>query len=344
MGRPHALMRVGFPYLKTIGMRRSIPTPLDVAFGKEGRIYVLCRNYSVKPLKVLTIDDESLYDVGPRLWLSSSGMPTPDELLWPCAVVVDSQENLYISDEGCHTISVCSKDDEDLGTWGEYGSGDGQLNRPSGLAVDSEDNLYVVDTLNHRVQKFTKDGKFLMKWGRLGAGEGEFNMPWGISIDEISNVYVGDWRNDRVQKFSADGEFILAFGKSGSGDGEFNRPAGVAVDMDGDIYVADWGNRRVQLFNHEGRYIQRFLGDATLSRSTVDYMMLNKKPLRLLEMGSVDGRKPFDPPRSVRVDEQGRMFVPDVNSYRVQVYQKEVVRLGPDAIAPPLRAATLMLA
>ena len=342
MGRPHALMRAGFPYLKTIGMRRSIPTPLDVAFGKEGRIYVLCRNYSVKPLKVLTIDDESLYDLGPRLWLSTSNRPTPGELLWPVAVVVDSQENLYISDEACHTISVCSMEDEDLGEWGEYGDGDGQLNRPSGLAFDSEDNLYVVDTLNHRVQKFTKDGRFLMNWGRLGDREGEFNMPWGIAIDELGDIYVSDWRNDRIQKFTADAEFIFAFGKSGSGDGELNRPAGVAVDMDGDIYVADWGNRRVQLFNDEGRYIQKFLGDATLSKSTVDYMMLNKKSLRLLDTASVDERKLLDPPGSVRVDEHGRMFVPDVSSYRVQIYQKQVVRLQPDDLAAPVRAASLM--
>ena len=342
MGRPHALMRTGFPYVKTVGMRRSIPTPLDVAFGKEGRIYVLCRNYDVKPLKVLTIDDESLYNVGPRLWQSVSSLPTPGEILWPVAVVVDSQENLYISDEACHTISVCSMDDEDLGTWGEFGDGDGQINRPSGLAIDSEDNLFVVDTMNHRVQKFTRDGRFLMNWGSLGDGEGEFNMPWGITIDELGDIYVSDWRNDRIQKFTADAEFIFAFGKSGSEDGELNRPAGVAVDMDGDIYVADWGNRRVQLFNHEGRYIQKFLGDATMSKSTVDYMMLNKKSIRLLDTGNVDERKLLDPPRSVRVDDQGRMFIPDVDSYRVQIYQKQVVRLGPDDLAPPVRAATLM--
>ena len=342
MARPHALMRIGFPYLKTIGARRQNPYPVDVAFGKEGRIYVVCANDGRKPFTVLSVDDDSAYDFGPSSWRGTSSTPKPGELLWPCAVVVDSKENLYLSDEGSHTISVCSKEGEDLGIWGEYGEGEGQLNRPSGLAVDSQDNLFVVDTLNHRVQKFTGDGRFLLSWGRFGEGECEFNMPWGIAIDELDDVYVSDWRNDRIQKLTSDGQFIFAFGKSGSGDGEFDRPAGVAVDMDGDIYVADWGNRRVQLFDQNGRYIQTFLGDATLSGANISYLLLNKVPLRILESGSVGERKLFDPPRSVRVDDQGRMFVVDAASRRVQIYQKQVVRLEPDDLAPPLRAVTLM--
>ena len=82
------------------------------------------------------------------------------------------------------------------------------------------------------------------------------------------------------------------------------------MDVDGDIYVADAGNDRVQLFNQEGRFVQKFVGDATLSKSARAYMLSNPMFLRLRDMASIDAQKYFRRPRSVRVDEKGQMFVP----------------------------------
>ena len=183
-----------------------------------------------------------------------------------------------------------------------------------------------------------------MGWGSYGDGDGELNMPWGIAVDELGDVYVADWRNDRIQKFTADGEFIFKFGRSGSGNGELNRPAGIAVDMHGDIYVADTENDRVQLFNPKGRYVEKFIGDATLSVMARDYMLTNATPNRLREMSDLEPQKRFRNPRSVRVDGQGRMYVPDFGSFRVQVYQKEAVPLEPHQISDPLRSPSLKTA
>ena len=335
MGRPYGLLRAGFPYLKTIGMRRVTNFPIDVGLGKEGRVYVLCRSRQAAMVSRITWDDD---DLGP---ISSLG--TDDgQLQWPVAVIVDRDENLYVSDEALHRITALSRDGEFLGKWGELGDGDGKLNRPSGIAFDAEENVYVVDTLNHRVQKFTKDGKYILKWGSYGVEDGQFDMPWGTTVDELGDVYVVDWRNDRVQKFTADGEFIFKFGGSGSGDGEFNRPTGVAVDRDGDIYVADCGNNRVELFDATGRFVEEFIGDATLSKSARAYMMTNAKPNRIREMSKLEPQKRLRRPKSVRVDDQGHMYVPDYVSFRVQVYQKEAIPLDPHQILPPLRSPTLM--
>jgi len=335
MARPYGLLRAGFPYLKTIGMRRVTNFPVDVAFGGEGRVYVLCRSQQAVEISRINWDDD---DLGPI-----SGRGTDDgQFQWPVTLIVDRDENLYVSDEALHRITTLSRDGEFLAKWGEFGDGDGQLNRPSGIAFDSEENVYIVDTLNHRVQKFTKDGKFILKWGKHGNGDGEFNMPWGITVDELGDVYVVDWRNDRVQKLTAEGEFISKIGSSGSGDGEFNRPTGVAVDSDGDIYVADCGNNRVQLFDANGRYVDKFIGDATLSKSARAYMMTNAKPNRIREMAKLEPQKRLRSPKSVRVDDQGHMYVPDHVSFRVQVYRKEAIPLEPHQILPPLRSPTLM--
>lgn len=334
MERPYALLRAGFPYVKTLGMRRVTNFPWDLAIGRDDTLYVLCRSGGAAQIARITQEDENLGPIG--------GYGTDDgKFQLPGALILDRDENLFISDEMQHRITVLNKQGEFLTKWGEPGDGPGQLNRPCGIAFDAEENLYVVDTMNHRIQKFTRDGRFLLAWGRQGTAEGELNMPWGIAVDEEGAVYVADWRNDRIQKFSADGQFLLAFGQSGSGDGELNRPAGVAVDHDGDIYVADTGNNRVQLFNREGRYVEKFIGDATLSKSARAYMLTNARPNRLREMANLEPQKRLRSPKSVRVDGQGRMFIPDYWSYRVQVYQKEAIPLGPDLIVPPLRSPSL---
>jgi DNA-binding beta-propeller fold protein YncE len=337
MARPHALLRAGFPYLKTLGMRRVTSNPVDVAIGGDNRLYVLCRSTIQTEIRRYTFEDD---DLGPV-----SGPGTAEgKLLWPAALIVDREENLYVSDEACHRVSAFSRDGELLRCWGEHGRGDGQLDRPSGLAFDPDGNIYVSDTMNHRIQRFTSEGRFLAKWGVYGDGDGELNMPWGLHVDEQGDVYVADWRNDRIQKFTPDGELILSFGASGSGDGQFNRPSGVASDPDGDIYVADWGNDRVQLFSHEGRYVDKFIGDATLSRSARQYVLANALTLRLRETARLEPQKRLRGPISVRVDSNGRMYIPDYGSHRIQVYQKESYPLKPDQLSDVPRSPTLLTA
>jgi DNA-binding beta-propeller fold protein YncE len=335
MGRPYGLLRAGFPYVKTVGMRRVTNFPADLAIGQDGTLYVLCRSAGTAQIARVSYEDDNLGPIG--------GYGSDDgKFQLPGAIILDRDENLFVSDEGLDRITVLDKDGNFLEKWGEHGEAVGKLNRPSGIAFDLEGNLYVADTMNHRIQKFTRDGSFLLAWGEFGSTPGQLNLPWGITVDELGDVYVADWRNDRVQKFSGDGELRLVIGRTGAGDGEFNRPSGVAVDSDGDIYVADAGNNRVHLFNAEGRYVDKFIGDATLSKSGRQYMLTNARPNRLREMASLEPQKRLRDPRSVRVDAQGRMYVADYGSYRVQIYQKEAIALEPDQISPPMRSPSLL--
>ncbi len=334
MGRPYGLLRAGFPFHKTLGMRRLTNYPIDLAFGQEDRLYILCRSEGTALIRKYSAEDEDLGSIGIY-------GEEPGQVTWPVTILADADENLYLSDETLHRVTIIDNEGELIDSWGEAGSGPGQLNGPSGMDFDAEGNLYVVDSLNHRVQKFTREGGFLGGWGSYGCGEGEFNMPWGIAVDEVGDVYVADWRNDRIQKFSAGGEFLMAFGESGCGDGQFNRPSGIDVDLHGDIYVVDRGNDRVQLFNEEGRYVQQFAGDATLSKAAISYMMTNAYPNRLRDMAKLEVQKLLRWPQSVVVSEDGLMYVPDTGSYRVQVYRKEAVELNELQFAPPRRAPAL---
>ena len=248
--RPFGLLRVGFKYEKTLGMRRLTNTPIAVVLWEEGDLLILCRGEGLCFVRRLSFDDE---DKG-AFNLTGGGGPVGGgfnvdvPFVWPAAMIKDSRGRLWISDEGRDTISAITAEGEVKIQWGASGSKQGELNRPSGIAIDADGNLVVADAWNHRVQKFTEDGAFIAEWGGYGQGPGEFDMPWGICVDEEGFTYVCDWRNDRVQKLDPDGSHVMTIGESGSDDGQFNRPTGVTVDRDGDIYVADWANHRVQMF------------------------------------------------------------------------------------------------
>ena len=329
MPKAHALLRAGFPYLRTVGMRRVTSYPTDLALGDDDVLFVVCRTEAASHVRRLSQDDEDLGAINA-------------DFLWPSCIVRGPDGNFYVSDEGKHAIAVVTPEGEVVRTWGEHGSAPGQLDRPSGLAFDGEGQLLVADTGNHRIQRFTPEGRHLGGWGSHGSEPGEFDMPWGLTVDEEGDIYVADWRNDRVQKLTAAGEPLLVLGGSGAGNGEFNRPSGVAVDEHGDIYVADRGNNRVQLFAHTGRYVQQFLGDATLSAIGRRYILANQKTLRLREMSNLEEQRRLRAPCSVRVDGRGRLYVPDLGSHRVQVYEKEAYVLEADEIMPPLSAPTLL--
>ncbi|HEX2326330.1 MAG TPA: NHL repeat-containing protein [Chloroflexota bacterium] len=333
--RPYALLRAGFPYFATLGMRRVTTYCMDVAIGDQGRLFVLCRDDGQGgSIRRTNWEDEDLGTIG------GSGRGD-GQFQWPVQILRDRQENLFISDEGLHRITILSPDGTFLGKWGEQGAGPGQLNRPSGIAFDAEENVYVADTQNHRVQRFARDGQHLATFGTPGQGQGELSMPWGVAVDADGDVYVADWGNDRIQKFSPQGRFLLQFGRPGSEPGELRGPAGLAVDADGDVYVADRGNHRVQQFDSRGRFVDEFLGDATLSRSGRTYILANPKVLRGREMTALGPSKRLRGPAAVRLDEEGRLFIPDFGSHRIQVYKKEAYRLTAEDIWPEQKAPFL---
>ena len=222
MSRPHALLRVGFPYDRTLGMRRLTMTASDLAIGPDGHLFILGRGgFGITYVRHLTLDDEdvdgfNLIGFGPGA-AGAERMVNGGRYVWPQSIVMGDDGNLWLSDEGAHQISAITTDGDLVSQWGEHGGGEGQLDRPSGIALDGDGNLLVVDTMNHRVQRFAKDGAHLGGFGEFGSGDGQFNMPWGIALDEVGDVYIADWRNDRVQKFTADGDFIFKFGVSATG-------------------------------------------------------------------------------------------------------------------------------
>ena len=334
-GRPHALLRAGYPFYTTLGMRRVTTYPMDLVIGEEDRLYVLNRTDGQGgQIRRINWDDDDLDIFG-------------SDFVWPVQMIRDDDQNVYVSDEGKHTITVWRPSDgELLDEWGTHGSDPGQLDRPSGICWDSDGNMLVVDTRNHRVQKFTSSGQYISGFGEYGTDDGQFNYPWGVAVDPFdSAIYVSDWRNDRLQKFDGDGNHIWTIGSSGDELGQFNRPAGVSVDRHGDVYVADRGNHRVQQFDVTGRYVDRFIGEAVLSKSGRIYILSSTTVLRNRESAELEVTRRLRGPTAVRFHNDPKrgdlMYISDFGCHRIQVYRKEAYELTPEQIAPIPTAPTL---
>lgn len=293
--------------------------PMDFALGSNNTMYVLNRGVDEITLRIskCTLDHKFIADIG-RFGMEDG------QFVWPMAIALDSDENIYVSDENQNRITVMDKDGQFLNKWGESGSDEGQLRGPAGLAVDGENNLFVVDSQNHRVQKFTRDGQYLGGWGSEGSDPGQFNKPWGICTDNEGDVYVADWKNDRVQKFSADGQYLAVFGETSEGVGTLNRPTGVAVDSDGDVYVADWGNHQVKTYEPSGRFIASLVGDAeTPSPWVQDYVNANPDVAKARRRTNMETEWRFNRPIAVNLDADDRLFVAEAVRHRIQIYTKE---------------------
>ena len=339
MTRPHGLLRAGYPYLKTLGMRRITNFPTDIAFGADDTTYILCRTEGVALIRIWPLDDmaeqtDNLKQIGS--YGSGDG-----QFVWPVQLITNAAGDLFVSDEATHRITRFSPEGDFIATWGVTGDADGEFDGPTGIAFDPDGNLVVVDSKNHRIQTYTPAGKYLGGFGAHGSEPGQFDLPWGVHVDEFGDIYVADWGNHRLQVLSRDGEVKKVVGSKGAAEGEFDRPTGIAVDAHGDIYVADWGNNRVQMFNAEGHYIWSFRGNATLSRVARSYMMTNAVSNRLREAGRLEQEQYLRRPRSVRIDDEFRLFIADYESYRIQVYQKDAIELDETQFAAPLRNPTL---
>ncbi len=341
MSRRTTATPITLEYVKTIGITnngsngRGFANPYDLDLSKDGRIFVLnrcdpARRDAIR-VGICNLAEEWLGEFG-------KGFGAGDENFGlPTAMAFDSQDNLHITDEYLHRVTVFDSSGNFLHKWGTFGSGNGQFNGPSGIAFDANDNAYIVDQHNNRVQKFTGDGDYLAKWGEFGNQPGQFNMPWGITVDLQNNVWVADWRNDRIQKFSANGEFVTILGDPGLKNGQLRRPSDVAVDDEGFVYIADWGNERVQVFNPIGDFVLKLRGQATLSKWSEDFFDSNPDEVGTRAMANLIPNLPkhlrdphnessqtepyFWGPVSVTLD-TNMLYVTEHNRHRFQVYQK----------------------
>jgi tetratricopeptide (TPR) repeat protein/DNA-binding beta-propeller fold protein YncE len=159
-------------------------------------------------------------------------------------------ENSYlVSNADDDVIAVIDGEGNLIQRFGESGSREGQLNRPSGIDWSQNGRLYVADTGNNRISVFGLDGVFIRSIGQAGLDkEQRLVEPVQVYVDLNESIYVLEKRNNGIVSiFDHDGKLQQRLTSK-----EFNKITGseaeivsIAIDDRGLLYVADSNNGRI---------------------------------------------------------------------------------------------------
>lgn len=257
-----------------IGSAAHFNKPKGTAVDSSGNIYVADTDHhtirKITPAGVVTTLAGLADNSG-----NTDGAGSAARFNYPSGVAVDNTGNLYVADEGNHTIrkisptgvvtTLAGSPGVSISGWSSSGDGIGSAARfmfPKSVAVDSAGTLYVSNT--NAIRKISPTGVVTTLaglYGSSGSDDGtglaaRFDLPDGVAVDSAGYVYVADTHNNTLRKISPTGEVTTLAGvspstagrdSSGSIDGtgsaaRFAGPSGVTVDSAGTIYVTEMGN------------------------------------------------------------------------------------------------------
>ncbi|HET7769794.1 MAG TPA: hypothetical protein VFN74_13540 [Chloroflexota bacterium] len=183
------------------------------------------------------------------------------------AVVVDSQDRVYVHRRNIPSVVVYDPDGNIVKIWGKEGEqfAAGAHGLHLEQEADGNEYLYFTDTKTHSVVKTDLDGREV--W-RLGTGQpvdgAPFNRPTDISLTPEGDFYISDgYGNRRVHHYSKDLQLIKSWGEEGTGPGQFVLVHDVWFDTRGGqrrLWVADRTNNRIELFTPEGEFVEEKTG------------------------------------------------------------------------------------
>ncbi|MGE0757907.1 MAG: peptidyl-alpha-hydroxyglycine alpha-amidating lyase family protein [Pirellulaceae bacterium] len=235
-------------------------SPHQIRFGVHGDVWIA--DSHAHAVYKFTRSGEKLLTIG------IPGEPGNDmrRMKMPTDMVETPSGDIFISDGYRNNrVVVANAKGEIIRTFGELGTGPGQLSLPHAIARDSKGRLYVADRNNSRVQVFTEAGELVSQWTNLC-------QPWTVRVTAKDEVYVcgaspSQWRTADVQmgippkdqivmKFDTTGR-VLAWWHFPQGPHEPNEAArpgelswvhGMDIDKDGNLYLGDIMGQRAQRF------------------------------------------------------------------------------------------------
>ena len=195
----------------------------------------------------------------------------------------------------------------------------------SGVAIDAQGHVLVLHRGAHPILEFERNGRFVRSWGdgmfsegKVGAiapgdrvpGRALYSAVYGpagcdscgahsVRVDPEHNIWVIDAPGHVIYKMDPRGKTVMQVGQrglAGAGRNTFNLPTDVGFAPNGDFYVTDgYAGTRVVKFSHDGKY--------------------------LLEWGTRGtGPGQFQLPHNLVVDAEGRVYVADRETKRIEVF------------------------
>ena len=160
--------------------------PSDIAFGREGEIYV---SDGYGNSRVMKFDRDGNFI---KTWGSKGTAPGEFDL--PHSIVADATGRVYVGDWVNRRVQVFDAEGNFIEEWTHIGA-------PNGLSITADNFLYLADGVNGRILKLNLKGDILGGFGRPGKAPGQFGLAHSIHVGPGNEIYVSEILNWRVQKF-----------------------------------------------------------------------------------------------------------------------------------------------
>ena len=161
-------------------------------------------------------------------------------------IAMSADGEIYVCDQDADQVVQISTFSRTARSFGGYGYGAGNIQRPLGLDVGSKGEVYVCDSHNDQITVFDRFGNY----SRV-LGEGALSSPSGVSVGPEETLFVADTGHHRIIVLNRKkGDVVGSIGgpKAGAEPGTFDSPRDLVLGRDNSLYVLDTGNHRVQKF------------------------------------------------------------------------------------------------
>ena len=200
-------------------------SPVDVAYGPDGRIYVACMGDD----GISRIDPVTGQSLGAFVLAGSGGLFSPRSLAF------GPDGHLYVSSATGDILEYDGATGAFLGVFVDAsGNGGGPVD-PYGLAFRGG-RLYVASYFPSEVKAFdATTGAFVSTF--VASGAGGLNGPTALAFGPDGDLYVTSYGNDTIRRYAGStGAFVSVFVGPGSGglDGPFDlafRPTGATPQV-----------------------------------------------------------------------------------------------------------------
>ena len=161
----------------------------------------------------------------------------------PWGICVDDQDDVYVADWRNDRIQKFDRDGRFLRIFGESGSGDGQLSRPSSVAVARDGRVIVADWGNERVQIFDKDGRF----NSILQGQATLSK-WAIEWLDVNRDELSARQTSDLEIKTLPAHLNTPYHRASQTEHIFWGPVSVKIDRDQRLYVTEHSRHRIQIY------------------------------------------------------------------------------------------------
>ncbi len=279
--------------------------PWGIALDAAGDLYIADQiNSRVRKVSAKTKIITTVAGNGTQGFSGDGGAATSAEINVPQGIALDSENNLYIPDDGNNRVRMVAHKTQVITTVAGGGSaGDGGpatraiLASPSLVNLDAAGNYFISDQANNLIRRVdahtavitTAAGNGIAGYSGDGgpATSASLSTPvWGgVAADSSGNLFIGDTYNMRVRRVDGVSGIITTFAGNGNfcspstapcGDGgpatgaSFGTIGGVALDSFGDLFISDFSTQRIRRVDANTGIITTIAGNGNICSASTD--------------------------------------------------------------------------